>query len=48
MGTARVGHLHNPYYIRLDILTKGHPSSRCRFLIELTENFRILQLIQGY
>ena len=24
----------------LDILTKGHPSSRCRFLTELTENFQ--------
>ena len=31
-----------------DILTKGHPSSRCTISNELTENFRILQLFQWY
>ena len=30
-GTAQVGHLHNPYCIRIIRLTRGHPSSRCRF-----------------
>ena len=43
-GTGRVGHLHNPYCIRIIKLTRGHPSSRYRFSFELTENFRILQL----
>ena len=46
MGTARVGHLHNPYCIRIIRLTRGHPSSRCRFSFELTEIFRIMQLFQ--
>ena len=40
--TARVGHLHNPYCIRIIRLTRGHPSSRCRFLFGLTEIFRIM------
>ena len=40
-GTARSGHLHNPYYIRIDKLTRGHPSSRCRFSFELTKILRI-------
>ena len=35
-----VGHLHNPYCISLDILTRGHPSSRYRFSNGLTENFQ--------
>ena len=48
IGTARVGHLHNPYNIRLDVLTKGPSSSRCRFSNELTENFRIPQPFQWY
>ena len=48
MRTARVGHLHNPYCIRIIRLTRGHPSSRCRFLFELTEIFRITQLFQWY
>ena len=46
--TARVGHLHNPYGIKTIRLTRGHPSSRCRFLFELTEIFRIMQLLQWY
>ena len=44
IGTAWVGHLHNPYCIRIIRLTRGHPSSRCRFSFELTEIFRIMQL----
>ena len=46
--TARLGHLHNPYYIRIDKLTRGHPSSRCRFSFELTKILRIMQLFQWY
>ena len=41
IGTAQVGHLHNPYHIRIIRLTRGHPSSRSRFSFELTEVFRI-------
>ena len=41
IGTAQVGHLHNPYYIRIDKFTRGHPSSRCRFSFELTKILRI-------
>ena len=48
IGTAWVGHLHNPYCIRIIRLTRGHLSSRCRFLFELTEIFRITQLFQWY
>ena len=48
IGTARAGHLHNPYCIRIFRLTRGHPSSRCRFSFELTEIFRIMQLFQWY
>ena len=48
VGTARVGHLHNPYCIRIIRLTKGHPSSRCRFSFELTKILRITQLFQWY
>ena len=48
IGTAWVGHLHNPYYIRIDKLTRGHPSSRCRFSFELTKILRITQLFQWY
>ena len=40
--TAQLGHLHNPYYIRIDKLTRGHPSSRCRFSVELTKILRIM------
>ena len=47
-GTARVGHLHDPYYISIVKLTRGHSSSRCRSSIELTEIFRITQLFQWY
>ena len=43
IGTAQVGHLHNPYCIRIIKLTRGHPSSRCRFSFELTEILRITQ-----
>ena len=46
--TARVGHLHNPYSIKIIRLTRGHLPSRCRFLFELTEIFRIMQLLQWY
>ena len=46
--TAQVGHLHNPYYIRIDKLTRGHPSSRCRFSFELTKILRITQLFQWH
>ena len=46
--TARVGHLHNPYCIMIIILTRGHPSSRCRFSFELTKILRITQLFQWY
>ena len=46
--TARVGHLHNPYCIRIIRLTRGHPSSRCRFSFELTEILGIMQLFQWY
>ena len=46
--TAQVGHLHNPYYIRIDKLTRGHPSSRCRLSFELTKILRITQLFQWY
>ena len=46
--TARVEHLHNLYYIRTITLTRGHPSSRCRFLFELTKILRITQLFQWY
>ena len=46
--TAQLGHLHNPYYIRIDKLTRGHPSSRCRFSFELTKILRITQLFQWY
>ena len=48
IGTAWVGHLHNPYCIKITRLTRGHPSSRCRFSFELTEIFRITQLFQWY
>ena len=48
IGTAQVGHLHNPYYIRIDKFTRGHPSSRCRFSFELTKILRIMQLFQWY
>ena len=44
IGTAWVGHLHNPYCIRIITLTRGHPSSTCRFSFELTEILRIMQL----
>ena len=42
IGTARLRHLHNPYYIRIDKLTRRHPSSRCRFSFELTKILRIM------
>ena len=48
IGTAQVGHLYKPYCIRIIRLTRGHPSSRCRFSFELTEIFRIMQLFQWY
>ena len=48
IGTARVGDLHNPYCVRIISLTRGHPSSRCRFSFELTKIFRITQLFQWY
>ena len=41
-GTAQVGHLHNPYYIRIDKVTRGHPSSRCRFSFEFNKILRIM------
>ena len=44
IGTAQVGHLHNPYCIRIIRLTRVHPSSRCRFSFELTKILRIMQL----
>ena len=44
--TAWVGHLHNPYCIRIIRLTRGHPSSGRRFSFELTKTFRIMQLFQ--
>ena len=46
-ATARVGHLHNPYCIRIVKLTRGHSSSRCRSSIELTKIFRIMQILSG-
>ena len=42
IGTAQLGHIHNPYYIRIDQLTRGHPSSRCRFSFQLTKILRIM------
>ena len=48
IGTARVGHLQNPYCIRIVKLTRGNSSSRCRSSTELTEIFRIMQLFQWY
>ena len=48
IGTARVGHLHNPYCIRIIRLTRGRPSSRCKFSFELTEIFRMTQLFQWH
>ena len=48
IGTAREVHLHNPYCIGIITLTRGHPSSRCRFSFELTEILRITQLFQWY
>ena len=48
IGTAQVGHLHNPYCIMIIRLTRGHPSSRCRFSFELTKILRIMQLFQWY
>ena len=48
IGTARVGHLHNPYCIKIIRLARGHPSSRCRFSFELTKILRIMQLFQWY
>ena len=38
---AQLGHLHNHHYIRIDKLTRGHPSSRCRFSFELNKILRI-------
>ena len=43
-----IGHLYNPYYIRIGKLTRRHPSSRCRFSFELTKILRIMQLFQWY
>ena len=40
IGTARMGHLHNPYRIRIIKLTREHPSSRCRFSFELTQDIQ--------
>ena len=37
IGTARVGHLHNPYCIRIIRLTRGHPSSRDTDLLRYSE-----------
>ena len=48
IGTAQVGHLHKPYYIRTNTLTRGHPSSRCRFSFELTKILRITELFHWY
>ena len=46
--TAQVGHLYNPCCTRIITLTRGHPSSRCRFSFELTKILRITQLFQWY
>ena len=48
IGTAQVGHLHNPYCIGIIRLTRGHPSSRCRFSFELTKILKITQLFPWY
>ena len=48
IGTAQVGHLHNPYCITIIRLTRGHPSSGCRFSFELTKILRITRLFQWY
>ena len=46
--TAHMGHLHNPYCIMTIRLTRGHPSSRCRFSFEHTKILRITQFFQWY
>ena len=39
IGTAQVGHLHNPYYIRLDKLTRSNTLKMFPFLLFLPEVF---------
>ena len=45
--TARVGHLHNPYYIRTNTLTRGHPSSRCGSHLNLLRYSELCNCFSG-